>query len=595
MSRSKTLQPNDIDSLTAHNIPRELIDGNQAIIYNGTALTTKEAGSATVKFEFKTDSVRNVEIDIPFFLSVDAHLTARVNDSEIQLQQSTLTAEQNGKPILHRLIENITIQTRPQVGSHLQLIFSFAATGTVTILNSGTDPSMQPVLNRTWASRDSWPALAFFVMTWLTILFLLIIIVAWAIPATNEYKVWAVFLVLAPWLVSVLGVSDLIKVKIRDWVRWLFVKSAKKRPPVFAVLGILFVAATVSTIAIVHSLSVHYRYTRLIETAIQKTSDEDLRRAFVLQPWRKEAQVLFESRASVAAKTGNFRDYVKGFVDDQDIAAAVERERIRESPPLTINTDVAGAYNDPVVWYASLLPQAEEESDSCRKEKAISILSSREQPGDVRAKLLKSVIHLNLVRLSKQDFEEDKDSDELRQFLSGHSEPWIAKTHEYQLAWDTVGQNALSRCIRATEAQQQPGLDEAKRLQLAKDMELQLQHAIESFRQVLEARIATKEQLSGGEPLWVRPPGHLLLRWIFKYSGSEGKDKDAKQIKENEGLDWGKCDKFEDTFKKQVFEDPRYAQFGKTGESGWLQGTVLEEGKAVSYIRDTLLSAGWRF
>jgi hypothetical protein len=581
ISRSKKLEPKAGDSAQLESGTSQALiapDG-QIINYTGTVLRTSQGQHRTVEFEFNTDPILDVEIDIPYFISADAQLTVRINQE--QIEQISLQAAQDGKKILHRLIKNIRKESARQVKSKLELIFTFSdAHGTAAILMSGTELSMNPMLKFKWDSSYSCQSAFFFLLAWLTLLELLILAVATAIPATQKYKVFAVFLILAPWLFGLLGISDFVRLKIRDWLRRFYVWAEARRRLLLGGLAIVFLLASAGAAAVIYSLAVRYYYARLIEEAIEQKSDDAIRRAFVWQPWRKEAQLLFEGYAHLIGNTSpieGFGGYIREFTSNEEIKAAIERERQRDSPPFNIDADAARAYNDPVIWYASLLPQTEKENELPMKEEAIRYLNSRNKPEHVEAKLLRSVLQLYILKLTNQDQEVEKQVHELQQFLESQNTPRLKSMHEYQIAWDIIGQNALLNCYKLNQQQQE-------------DMNKAAADAIKAFRQVLEARVSSRKTFTSGEEpsLWVRPPGKMLLYHIFKFY-SIRKNALSEELKKKS---WGNCAPFEAMFKEQVFDI--YSKLGKKDDSVWFDGTLLD-GEAQSYIKNNLLTTGWSY
>ena len=214
--------------------------------------------------------------------------------------------------------------------------------------------------------------------------------------------------------------------------------------------------------------------------------DQAISRAFVLIPWRKEAQVLFERRAwrlRDSNDMGGFRQYVRDFVSRSEVKQAVANVSSRRDLPFYLDKTTDSAFNDPVIWYASILPEGEEEKQHPLKEFAISVLSARDADSDAEAKILRTYLRLAL----NDKGEEGERINELRRLLTQYaSYKNAAATQTYQMGCDILACYYIKNC-RPNEATYW-------------------------FGKELEAR---DRQQSAGNVLWQRPPEKLKLYQMF--------------------------------------------------------------------------------
>lgn len=317
-----------------------------------------------------------------------------------------------------------------------------------------------------------------------------------------------------------------------------------------------------------NTLGTRYLYTTLVLESLNEAPEarsESIKRAFMLMPWRQEAPVAFERQTyelRTLAGTTALRKYVRDFVEDERVKGAVTRVAESHAIPLPLDRNAANTLFDPVLWYAGLLPEAEDDTETALTKEAIAYLKNHE-PFDLssRTSLLRQSLELQLLTNDVSERRSARKS--LMQFFDTHEYKASANSHEYQVASDTIA-TSWARGCRPYEASLW-------------------------FQRVLDARRTGLDD--NGMPLWHRPPHKLLLYHLFMaYSAEGGSDMDLA----NRLLNYqdASCDQpyrvaFERDFLAQAADVPFKAR------AGWLRGTTMAI-PLEGFLKDSL-QRGWRY
>jgi hypothetical protein len=177
------------------------------------------------------------------------------------------------------------------------------------------------------------------------------------------------------------------------------------------------------------------------------------RRAFILLPWRKEAQILLDANAyrlRTDASMPALRRFVKSFVDDDRVKRAAEDTLHKSGLPVPLEGLAPQRWlSDPVVWYASLLPEAEEENETDHLKSAVAELANRDPREQFpQAYLLRTSLNLQL-QIEDEDARHRLRRD-LIDFLYKDEEARLTTFHEYQVACDMIAVSFLHDCDHET-------------------------------------------------------------------------------------------------------------------------------------------------
>jgi hypothetical protein len=564
----------DRDQWQLHNvfIPSASIDGAQ-INYQGDVLESVVGQGHTVEFKSKTWGHRPSQIDIPLYVSANALVEVFINDKLVK--NFPLTTQPDTQPHIDRLTVDTTNWTEPVSESSIKLEISYrGAQGKTIILLDSDQLERGPRILQPWSTPYAIKAILFNIFAWGSLLGLTIFIIANTQSFVSDVvRFWGTVVTVLIWFFGVFGFTDLVKLPIRAGVRWLYGWSRPRRPEFLTALSIIFVLAGIGVGTVVYCSYIRYRYTALVNETLEKRSEDSLRRAFIQQPWRKEAQIIFEvyGAAVAANSTDNFRKFINRFISNPEVNQTIANEMNRKALPYCLNKDNVTALSDPVVWYASILPEAEEETDTKQKKEAIRILASRNGPSDIEAKLLKKILE---IAISTDQAQIETFAAELNKLLTENNNYSSEALHTYQVGWDTLAQLAIAKCIAAKKANNSEVAQKA------------VDEAIFFFKRVMSIRA----QLSNkNKSLWHRPPSKLALYQIFHYYSPTIKPEAAKAI---DDAIFKPCPEFKEAFEKNFKDKEEYHEY--FSESIWLRGTVLND-EYITYIKDILMKNGWRY
>jgi hypothetical protein len=546
----------------------------------------------SVDFEFKSIAMLRAEIDIPMYVSSDASAQLFVNDD--LADTFALPGADRETPAVCHIKADVTSWSAGRETCRVRLrVFYNAQGGTSTILVDSGITQLRPMLLQRMDWLYSLQSSLLFTMLWGSILGLAIVLLANVRILGDRFRFYAVLAIVVAWVASVAGMPDIAKLPLRPLLRALYGRLAlinrreegQKKDPrrpgplgasrrasrLLAIIGLLLFFALFSTRAtkIVYCLSVRQYYSTLISRALDESdADQSIKRAFVLLPWRKEAQFLFERRAWRLRNPddmGLFRQYVRSFASDDNVEQAIRRSQTEGSASCCSDQGAESIFGDPVIWYASVLPEGESEGETDLTERSLSILSAAAST-EARIQLLSLELEIvgDEVDQGAHDHSETallKEkakvlSDELRERLVTSRE--VAMRHTYQVACDVLALYYVDQCQTA--------------------------EALGWFEREIEGR--KREQIArGDEILWHRPPEKLWLYYIFRFEGGEknGKMSGASEILEH-------CTGFKATFEGSLLNNyPEYKD-----ERAWLRGTILDT-RLELYIRDSMLNKGWRY
>lgn len=411
-------------------------------------------------------------------------------------------------------------------------------------------------------ARDFWIAALFFLAAWVAICSILIVAVIVS-GAFQDPRLSTLIAIAAP-LIGFYGIRDVSKFGPSNFIRRGFGIS-KTRLGFTGSVGLVVCAIALSTAA-AFALDVSWKKFRyaegispFLEPSVQPRA-EGLRDLLIAEPWRREAQVLFEQRAIEQRRLNqdDFRQFVRIITDDADLLRIIEATD--GTPPYYMTDDPETSW-DPVRWYASMLPEGDTEDDSSGTELAIALLDGR---SDCGSQLHRKVLSLDLY-VSYQ--------------VDGTLE--VLETMIVDLA------DTLKNCGPETypyEFSRQLALDT-----------LAVYAVIDNFDRATEIWIDLLKIRSGGnrQDRYWRAPNKLVLFQLFRnlteplgtYDPNDPKNTLAERILArtmNDGT------QFRDVFIDKVFS--AYPKFEEQDE--WENGTIVNV--STSDLRE-LLNKGWRF
>jgi hypothetical protein len=560
--RQRRLEPVDPENWVQAVLDLSLKEGESEIEYVGEALVSSCAYGHLIEFKASTSMLSSATLDIPLLVSSNAIASISVNGHFVSTAR--LSSSGDTSPVLHHVRLDVTPWTEDRAVSSIRIRLSYERQeGTTTILMDRDGHRYAAGITEHFGWKSA-VAIAFTGLAWTSILAVAILVVANVRAFGDSARFYAVLTIVGSWIVSVLGLPDLARVPLRSYLRNWYARTRGRRMLAVVAMACLMIVTCAQAARVVHCLVVRYRYTQLIATGLSESPDRAMdaaRRAFILVPWRREAQILIDAygyRLRTDASMDALRDFVSGFVNDDGVKPAIESALRKNGLPLALEGAPPQRWlSDPVVWYASLLPEAEEGIDNDLLQKAIEELNYRNPPGSFpQAYLLRTSLGLQL-------HIEDKDKrrqlrKDLITFLSADKDARLTTSHEYQVASDMIAVSFLHDCMQ--------------------------EDANDWFARELKARQRTSYD---GYPLWNRPPQKLVLYHMFvSYSNIDesGIDLGRRTLDASDG-----CHSYRDNFQQGLLRQ----NLTMKDPDAWMKNTTLNTN--LESLVNSTLQMGWRY
>jgi hypothetical protein len=233
-------------------------------------------------------------------------------------------------------------------------------------------------------------------------------------------------------------------------------------------------------------------------------------------------------------------------------------QHTRELPLPLEGTPPQRWLSDPVVWYASLLPEAEGENETVLLKSAVAELAYRRPRNKEYPQAYLWGTSLSLQLQMKDEGARNRLRSELIEFLYADKDALLRTLHEYQVACDIVAVSFLHDCMH--------------------------EDADYWFSRELQARERTSYE---GYPLWHRPPQKLVLYHIFvSYSNIDesGSDLGRRTLDATKG-----CPPYRATFEKKLLKE----NSSMKSPEAWMKNTTLNAN--LESLVNSTLQMGWRY
>ena len=555
----------------------------KVVAFEGEALVTKPGSGHSIKFEVQTRLLQTAVVKIPLLVSSDASLSMFFDNELVHVEN--IKGGTSGALEVHFLERDVSQWAEPRKDSCIRLLIVYRDGDGYAIVpvEHGNNRTLGPRLVQEWHWRSSLLPILFLVIAWGCVLGVAILAVSTQHSFGDKFRYYAVLTLIATWICGILGLPDLAKIPIQQLLRRLYGVTRPHR--IVSLFALLFVLLALSFPAgrFAYCLAVRQRYANLIEQALseEQRGGKTIRDAFVLLPWRKEAQALFELSAYRARPGFTYTttqvdlmepywDYVGAFARDHDVQAAIEKVRRLRKPSCCLSNEDISTYSDPVIWYASILPESEKGDAGVRT--SIEYLSRYRGANQAEAGLLSSSLQLYLEDKAHEDTQALDTGRRLWSSLLRAREEATEETFTFQLASDYLGSYYASIC------------------------------KFDSARELFQKEIRARELLAlyrfrPQNPLWGRPPQKLLLPYMFLLSGSmkgQNVSADSYFMKAQRLLDgYGlTCDPpFREEFEKTFLNS--YPSFQRW--EAWLKGTLLDPDIKIDQYINQSLNEGWRY
>lgn len=315
---------------------------------------------------------------------------------------------------------------------------------------------------------------------------------------------------------------------------------------------------------IVHCIHEQNIYQSTIAAYLKTREPEYLLRALSRYPSRSDARYAYERITGDLRhwETETLHSYVSTITTHPLFKVAIDKAK-KDECSLCSTKDSRELVN-PLVWIASILPEAESHTEVNQTMLAYNLLAERPESD---AKLQAIIFQLYFV----DDAQRPKLISDLRKLLS-EGQISLTESEVAQVATDHLAIELLQKLARQKSCS-----------------DSEISEVLKLFERIINARTS----IFGNALQWLRPPDKMALYHFFMaLSGEHDTEADLAGA-------YGRiCSgKFYSRFKKEIFERKKVE--GYYMSSHWRRGTPLgptEDGKSwMNYVLRTLSKENWRY
>lgn len=500
--------------------------------------------------EFECSTFNPATIQIPIAVSEPARLVISCNGIRVW------TGDLDGSPSnpkLRLVTADITEAKEPVAVSELQLQFFFKQQpGIVWILFQHYEYGGPIVIENRKVPYFLFSAY-FHAAAWGAILGALII--ALSVSRLFDDPRIAAPAALVSAIAGYFGLRDFSKLQLKLRLRRLYGSARGPRGIiVMSVLTILLLGTTLGAGTCVYVAWRRFDYTnRILNYLDGRDSDvRALRDAFVREPWRREAQILFEQKAfAQRPERSGFAEFMRLITDDPTVQATINNAS--SSIPIYLSDSALTASN-PTLWFASLLPEGDAKEEWSRTDRAIALLANN---SGCEATL--QAIVLQIERNQKNEEMVKGKWDQLEQ-RTKECINLDATSYGVQLALDMLGQKGI---IDGNQT-----------------------GAIQRFQQLLSFR----SRAPGTSDFSWRIPDKFVLFHMFRFYfdptelSGDPVNTIARPLLVYQG--------FGNVFSEKIYKSDANQKFRSL--EGWREGTIEDDRLDTAKIKQ-MLNEGWRF
>lgn len=546
--------------------------------YLGEVLKSIPAIVHTLEFEVQTVSWKSSRISIPLIFSHDA--VAKISILGENIIEKRLIANNHNENFIDFVEADITnwaIKHKIQ-RVQLQIKFENNKGGILTIPVDQNQPRFFPSLLQGWNKGLFFSSVTFYLLLWMMIQAVFLIIAA-NISSKSFIRDTTIIALAGGWIISLLGIPDLARVPIWKYMRFFYSITRLHFLSTITIVVIVLAGLVFWEIYIIKCIYVRLQYKALITSYLDeikhdRTADK-LVKALKLAPQRIEAQLLL-SRAAWPKRDPRTNAPDASFINDlsNDPRISYTINSLLEAPKQSEYLTNEAPTADPVVWLASILPEADQMNKTMMRKKAIALLKNR---SSVEAIILQTLIKLELVSvdLSHAQTEMRREilvtqvetiKDKLEKLLKNRNKDGnIYEIHFYQEIADKLGQVTY--------------------LLGNKQDYMVCLNTVNFFKEVLDLR---EKQLLIQELPSMRPPEKLILYFIIRSTKATGEifDRVRKIFLENPI--------FNKVFKDVILKE--YSAY--QDKERWFSGSMLDpnwENKYEKKLKEETLNTGWRY
>lgn len=377
-------------------------------------------------------------------------------------------------------------------------------------------------------------------------------------------------------------------------------------------------------------------YKKNIESALDDMKSEEAEKhileALISIPWRIEAQILFEQKARDKRRSKDeYENYIERvFADNVELRDAVKNAPIsKKDLPNFIDSTKTKLLNNPLVWYTSILAEADGKNETTWTKQAINMLPANPQDQEIKIRKLLLIYLFNEKCINSLPRSNQSNYHNLIKALKTIDQVGKALEHEYkrginsQALYQEVcnilavyyifvcsSRELLDYPIEAnyscdnsiTEYINKVSTEYAQSTNTSHDKSIAFCKVIEFFNLLLEDR----NRLKITEPILVRSPEKLTLYHIYcdgadyGSKGFESKEDVLGQFKEcSSNISTNKqkpacidSNNKETDLDKLLFANQNYKDFKNPDK--WLEGTYFHNQIDLKKYFANTLKQGWK-
>ena len=544
------------------NLSAVSFEDGKPISYRGWAYAIEHGSQgAALAGHFTSSAFRQAELKLQIALTEPAELIIFCNDRKVFCETLEVSIEAT-RPELRRISVDITKQKEPRVSSRVVIDVRFPEAPGELWLLADEDGEHRPRIEQSPYPPYTARAAIFFVSGWVS-LFSLVVLGVTLGNFLNQ-PLLATPVAAASLILAYLGINSFAKLPVRDALRKVY-SSVTTWPAGVAPLASILVSATLMAFAIscLNGSWRRFAYTNLIDEYVNHKDPERLVDAFAREPWRREAQLLFERSAVKERSTSRqaFRLHMRRLADDPSVREAIDSSGY--APPYYVVRN-SPAVSDPILWFASILPEAYGGKEQSGRVEAVELLRKRMNCGaDIQRLVLTIPMQVGKVPSEVTDASIAELNHLAERCAETPDRQMRSYSYQIQLAYDLLGNYSVLTDYEA---------------------------AVSHFNKVLVHRRATVTEEHAD---W-RAPHKLMVFHMFRFyagdieqnPGDPMTSRAAVVLKyraENAKVAFG------EVFKREVFDHPANEDFRDTDR--WDPRST----QTFSELTAPFKNVGWRF
>jgi hypothetical protein len=487
----QTLIPTDAENIIATSVAAGTVHTvNGDVRGAGNARRTTPSAQAQVTFALRTSSFRTARLGLKFAVSRAAKVAVMIDSKTVDTD--TVAADDL---TFYDIDIDLTAVTEAASDVTLRVDFDFAGDGTAYFFE---DEPNATTLTQPFAWRRAVQAAVWFSAALLLLLSIVFLLTGLVTTIRTEYRAYGLLFVAIVAAYHVLGLPELGAIAPRQWFRRLFAMTQPRRTIAAMLLSIAALFGVWQSVRLAQALYRRQRYTDAVRHALADVDAlNESTTAFLIYPWRREAQMLIERNAYGLRSCDNaaLQQYLQRLIANRAFERAALAPSERDARDIRMDE---GVTCDPAVWYVSLLLEAKVPHAAQRGVKSLANRVSEES--DVQRTFL------DFKMSEKNPAAEERAASTLQRLLDHPRLPAFKTSFLYQNGQDALAAYHIEKMRRLVDACR-PACNDGQRAAIRGELGM----AQTCFQEVLDRRA---EALQTDSPKWLRPPQKLYTYYV---------------------------------------------------------------------------------